>query len=309
MQSDTPVTFLLIRDPAVSLFLSKIKGLRMIRPIASKMFPAGLTLALVAVMISTPTLAAEPTDVVAAVGTKNITVKDLNDRYDEVVRSTINPPTREVFLEDLIRYEMGVQEAYKKNIPDDPVVKERIRQEIYKGLIEKEIGKKVSEIKVTDGEMQAYYKNNPELRTSHILIEFRPDANDEQKKAAKDRANEIYSEVEKGKRSFEEYVGLYTDDVLSKKTGGDVGWQTALTLVPNYYNAALKMKNGEVKGLIETQYGYHIIKKTGLRPYAEANKRTIRAAVFDNKRRQIFDAYFAGLKKQYPTKVNKDKIK
>lgn len=273
----------------------------MIRPIASMI--------LVGVLAVASAARAADNDVVATVGTKQITLKELNDKYEEVVKQTINPPTKEVFLEDLVRYEMGVQEATKKNIADDPVVKERIRQEIYKGLIEREIGKKVSDIKVTDAEMQAYYKKNPEIRTSHILIEFRPDATDEQKKAAKDRAKEILSEVEKGKRSFEEYVGLYTDDVLSKKTGGDIGWQTAVTLVPAYYNAALDMKNGEVKGLIETQYGYHIIKKTGQRPYAEANKRTIRTAVFDQKRRQIFDAYFAGLKKQYPTKVNKDKIK
>lgn len=279
----------------------------MIRPTALKMFSAPLIL--VAAMVSVSAHAAESNDTVAVVGTKQISVKELNEKYEEVVRQTLNPPTKEVFLEDLVRYEMGVQEAMKKNIPDDPIVKERIRQEIYKGLIEREIGKKVSEIKVTDAEMQAYYKKNPELRTSHILIEFRPDANEEQKKAAKDRAKEILSEVEKGKRSFEEYVGLYTDDVLSKKTGGDVGWQTAVTLVPSYYNAALAMKNGEVKGLIETQYGYHIIKKTGQHTYAEANKRTIRAAVYDTKRRALFDAYFAGLKKQYPTKINKDKIK
>lgn len=253
--------------------------------------------------------AAQGNDIVAVVGTKQITLKELNEKYDEVVRNTINPPAKEIFLEDLVRYEMGVQEAYKRGLPEDPIVKERIRQEIYKGLIERELGKKVSEIKVTDKEMQDYYKKSPEIRTSHILIEFRPDANDEQKKAAKDRAQEILDEVKKGKRSFEEYVGLYTDDVLSKKTGGDVGWQTALTLVPSYYNTALAMKSDEVKGLIETQYGFHIIKKTGQRNYQEANKRTIRAAVFDNKRRALFDAYFAQLKKQYPTKVNKDKIK
>ncbi|CAN5384788.1 peptidylprolyl isomerase [soil metagenome] len=276
----------------------------MIRPIAS--ISASICAAL---LLASVAFGADANDTVAVVGTKQISVKDLNDKYEEVVRQTINPPTKEVFLEDLVRYEMGVQEAYKKGLPDDPIVKERIRQEIYKGLIERELGKKVSEIKVTDAEMQAYYKKSPELRTSHILIEFRPDANADQKKAAKERANEILSEVQKGKRSFEEYVGLYTDDVLSKKTGGDVGWQTALTLVPNYYNAALGMKTGEIKGLIETQYGFHIIKKTGQRPYSEANKRTIRAAVFDNKRRGLFDAYFAGLKKQYPVKVNKDKIK
>src|SRR5690606_16462113 len=127
------------------------------------------------------------------------------------------PPSKELFVEDLIRYEIGVQEAMKKGIQEDPIVKERIRQEIYKGLIEKELGKAVSEIKVTEKEMQAYYKKNPEIRTSHILIEFRPDATTEQKKAAKDRATEIYEEVRKSKRPFEELVGLYTDDVLSKR--------------------------------------------------------------------------------------------
>lgn len=248
-------------------------------------------------------------DVVAVVGNKQITSKELNDKYEDVVKQTINPPSKEVFLEDLIRYEMGVQEAYKKNLQDDPIVKERIRQEIYKGLIERELGKAISQIKVNEKEMQAYYKKNPEIRTSHILIEFRPDATDDQKKAAYKRAQEIFEEVKKSKRPFEELVGLYTDDVLSKRTGGDVGWQSGLTLVPPYYDAALKMKVGEVKGLIETQYGYHIIKVTGRRGYNDANKRQIRAAVFDEKRKDIFDAYFARLKKQYPVKVNKDKIK
>lgn len=283
----------------------------MIRLIASQLVLLSTVLVFGGFLGSSTATAQEgnPNDVVASVGTKQITVKELNEKYDEVVRNTINPPTKDVFLEDLIRYEMGVQEAYKRGLPDDPIVKERIRQEIYKGLIERELGKKVSEIKVTDKEMQEYYKKSPEIRTSHILIEYRPDATDEQKKAARDRANEIYDEVRKGKRSFEEYVGLYTDDVLSKKTGGDVGWQTALTLVPNYYNTILGMKINEVKGLVETQYGFHIIKKTGQRSYQEANKRTIRAAVFDIKRRALFDAYFAQLRKQYPTKINKDKIK
>ncbi|MES2856135.1 MAG: peptidylprolyl isomerase [Bdellovibrionota bacterium] len=248
-------------------------------------------------------------DVVAVVGNKQITVKEFNDKYAEVVKQTINPPNKELFLEDLVRYEMGVQEAIKKNLQDDPMVKERVRQEYYKGLVEKELGKKVSEIKVNEKEMQEYYKTNPEIRTSHILVEFAPDATEAQKKAAKDRANEIYEEVRKSKRPFEELVALYTDDALSKRTGGDVGWQSRVTLVPTYYDAALKMKVGEVKGLIETQYGFHVIKVTARRGYADANKSQIRAAVFDAKRKDLFDGYFAKLKSSYPIKVNKTLIK
>ena len=271
-----------------------------------------MTATLTTIVILAPVsgaFAAEPNEVVAVVGNKQITVKELNDKYEEVLKQTLNPPTKDVFIEDLVRYEMGVQEATKRDIQNDPIVKERIRQEIYKGLIEKELGKKVSEIKVTEKEMQAYYQKNPEIRTSHILIEFRPDATDDQKKAAKERAQEIYEEVRKSKRPFEELVGLYTDDVLSKRTGGDVGWQSSVTLVPAYYQSALAMKVGEVKGLIETQYGFHIIKVTGRHGYNDANKRQIRAAVFDEKRKELFDDYFSKLKKQYPTKVNKNLIK
>lgn len=262
-----------------------------------------------AATLMTSAAVANQNEVVAVVGNKNISVKELNDKFAEVVKQTVNPPTKDVFLEDLVRYEMGVQEAIKRGIPEDPIVKERIRQEYYKGLIEKELGKKVSEIKVSEKEMQEYYKKNPEIRTSHILIEYKPDATDDQKKAARDRAMEIFSEVKKSKRPFEELVGLYTDDVLSKRTGGDVGWQSSVTLVPAYYDAALNMKVGEVRGLIETQFGYHIIKVTGRRGYNDANKRQIRAAVFDQKRKQIFDDYFAKLKKQYPVKVNKSLVK
>jgi parvulin-like peptidyl-prolyl isomerase len=253
--------------------------------------------------------AANLNEVVASIGNRKITLKEFNQRYGEVMSKTINPPTREAFLEDLVRYEMGVQEAEKKHLENDPQVKEMLRQDIYKGLLEKELGDKVSKIKVGEEEMKAYYQKFPELRTSHILIEFKPDANEEQKKDARKRAEEILREVKTNKRSFEENVALYTDDVLSKKTGGDVGWQSNVTLVPPYYDSAASMKVGEVRGLITTQYGFHIIKLTGRHAYVDANKRQIQAAVFDQKRKVIFDDYFAKLKKNYTIKENKIIVK
>lgn len=270
---------------------------------------AALILTGLIVTVGTSAAHAADSDVVAVAGNKSITLKEFNDKYNEVAKTQMNPPPKDLFLEDLIRYEIGVQEAIKRGIPEEAVVKERIRQEYYKGLIEKELGQKISEIKVTDKDMREFYTKNPEIRTSHILIEFKPDATADQKKAAKDRATEILAEVKKSKRPFEELVGLYTDDVLSKRTGGDVGWQSRVTLVPSYYDAAMKLKVGEVSNLIETQYGYHIIKVTGRRGYEDANKRQIRAAVFDEKRKELFDAYFAKLKKQYPVKINKGALK
>lgn len=259
-------------------------------------------------LISTQALA-QKGEVIAQVGKENITVEEFNKKYNEVKSQTMNPPTRDQFLEDMVRYEVGVQEAYKRGFEKDPIVIERFRQEMYKALLEKDIGPRIQKIQVADKEMQAWYKNNPELRTSHILIEYKTGATAAQIAEAKKRATEINDEVQKSKRPFEELVKLYSDDALSKQAGGDVGWQSRVTLVPAYYNAAIGMKVGEVKGLIETQFGYHIVKLTGRRSYENANKRQIRAAVFDEKRRLIFNEYFDKLKKTYSIKENKSAVK
>ncbi len=250
-------------------------------------------------------LFAAPQDVLAVIDGRKITQEDFDLRYNEVVSKTINAPTKEQFLEDLIRYEMGLQEARKRNLINDPIVKERINQEIYKGLIERDLSGKIEKIEVVEKEMKAYYRDNPQIRTSHILIQLKPNPNDEERKAAFKRAQEIYKEVKGSKRPFKDLVRLYTDDTFNKDNGGDVGWQSRVTLVPNYYDAALKLKTNELSGLIETQFGFHIIQLTGKRPYEDADKAQIRAAVYDEKRKDIFNDYFANLRKKYKIKVLK----
>jgi peptidyl-prolyl cis-trans isomerase C/peptidyl-prolyl cis-trans isomerase D len=248
--------------------------------------------------------------VVATVGSKTITLEEFKKRYDEVKRNAYNPPPADLFLEDLVRYEVGVQEAEKQNLQNDPIVKERFRQELYKALVEKAIGNKVSNIKVTEAEMKRYYEKNPNLRTSHILIEFRADATPDQKEAARKRALEILADVKKSKREFGEMARLLSDDVVTKERGGDLDFQNRVTLVPPYYEAALGMKVGEIKGPVETRFGFHIIKLTGRQSYADViDKRPIRTAVFDEKRKVLFDDYFKSLKSKYKIDVNKAALK
>ncbi|HEY1078842.1 MAG TPA: peptidylprolyl isomerase [Bdellovibrio sp.] len=260
-------------------------------------------------LISATSYAQKATDVVAQVGKKSITVEDFNKKYNEVKSQTVNPPTKADFLEDLIRYEVGLQEAEKRGLQKDPIVLERLDQEMYKALLEKELGPRIQKIQVSDKEMQTWYAKNPELRTSHILIEYKAGATPAQIAEAKKRANEIYDEVKKSKRPFEELVKLYSDDALSKQAGGDIGWQSRVTLVPSYYEAASDMKVGEVRGLIESQFGFHVIKLTGRRSFENANKRQLRAAVYDEKRKQIFNEFFEKLKKSYSIKENTSAIK
>jgi parvulin-like peptidyl-prolyl isomerase len=240
-------------------------------------------------------------EAVAVVGNKTITLDEFNKKYAQVL-GAYNPPTKVEFL-DLVRFEIGVQEAKKRNMEKDPLVQEHLQTEMYKVLLERELTDKISKIQVSEEEMKNWYKSNPEIRLSQILIEIKPDATAEQRAEAKKRAEEIYAEVQKSKRPFEELVKLYSDDI-SKYAGGDIGWQSRITIVPVVYETALKMKLGEIRGPIDTKFGFQIIKLTGKRSYDNAYRPAIRTGVFDDKRRAIFDEYFKKLKAQYPVKTN-----
>ena len=248
-------------------------------------------------------------EVVATIGNTKITVKDFNDKFNQAFKSSVNPlPTKKQFLEELVRFEVGVQEAEKRNLDRDPIVRDAMRRELYKGLLEKELGMKVQNMPITEAEMAEHYKRNPEVRFSHILFELKPNPTVEQRKEALDRANKILDEVKKSKRPFPELVKLYSDDPLSKQVGGDAGWQSRLTIVPQLYDAAVSGKPGEIRGLIETQFGFHIIKITERRTYENASKRAVRLSVFEEKRKKIFDEYMEKLKKNYSIKSNPDLV-
>lgn len=244
--------------------------------------------------------------VLATVGSKKITLGEFNKRYKDVTSQVlINPPSKQVFLEELVRYELGVQEARKRGLDKDPIVLDRFNQEMYKAFLEKELGKKVEESTVTESEMKAWYANNPQIRLSDILIEIKPGATKDQREEARKRANEILVEVKKSNRPFEELVRLYSDDITTKNLGGDVGWQSRISLVSTYYESVNKLKVGEISPeLIETAFGFHIVKLTARRGYDEAPKREIRMAVYDVKRKAVFDSFFDKIRKQYKINVN-----
>lgn len=248
--------------------------------------------------------------VVFSVGNTKITIEEFKKRLAEYKTSTFNPPSAEQLLEDWVRFEVGVQEAEKQKMQSDPAVRERYRQVLYNALLEKNLGKKIEQIPITEGDMKEYYKHNPEIRMSHIFIEYPVKATAEQHEIARKRALEVYDSVKKdlkSKRPFEDLVKLYSDDLATKDGGGDMGYQSRVT-VP-FYDSVVKVRTGDIVGPIESRQGFHIIKVTGRNSYEEADKRQIRAAVFDEKRAKIFTDYFDKLKRQYRISVNKEAMK
>lgn len=251
-----------------------------------------------------------PDAVLATVGDQKIMLRDFEAHYQRVYNAAINPPTKAQFLDDLIRQEAGILEAKKKGYDKDPRVVAMVKQSLYSGYLELELGDKAQKIqKPKTAELQEFYKRNPELRFSYILIEFKLGSTAEEKALAQKRATDILAEVKASKRPFAELVKLYTDDPLTRERGGDAGWQTRTSLVPPYYEALLKLKKNEIFGLIETTAGFHIVQLTDRRSFEAADIRQIRLAWYEENRAKLVKDLTDKAKKNHPISINSALLK
>lgn len=246
--------------------------------------------------------------VLATVGDSKITVEDFKNRLNEIRMQTNNPPTNEQLLEEMVRFEVGLQEADKAKLKDEPLFKDRYHQLLYNSHLERQLGKKIDSLQVTEQEMKSYYEKYPQIHLAHILIEMKAGASSQERETLKKRAEDLLVEIKKSKLPFEQLVKLHSDDAQTKDSGGDIGYQSKATLAPIIYQKTSGMKPGEVSGIIETQFGFHIIKFLDRQSYALADKRQIRSAVYEDKRSQIFDDYFEKAKKSYRIEINKNAI-
>ena len=125
-------------------------------------------------------------------------------------------------------------------------------------------------------------------------------------KQLRTQAEKILAQVKEKKKGFEELARQYSEGP-SAKTGGDVDWGARHKLLPEYYEAALALKNiGDTTDVIETPYGLHIIKLTGKQPFAKLDAvyrdfiiRTLR----ENKGQSVYTDYFEDLKGKPYNKV------
>ena len=90
-----------------------------------------------------------------------------------------------------------------------------------------------------------------ELKASHILVKDQA------------TAEKLYQRVKNGE-SFESLARQYST-CPSKSKGGDLGWFKEGQMVPAFENAVRRMGTGTISKPVRTQFGYHIIKKTGVR--------------------------------------------
>jgi len=123
-------------------------------------------------------------------------------------------------------------------------------------------------VEVDEAELEAQYqakkdalKTQEQRRASHILIQLAENADQETQDAARKKAQELLDQI-RGGADFAELARKNSDDPGSAAQGGDLGFFAKGVMVPAFEQTVFGMQPGELSDLVQTQFGFHIIKLT-----------------------------------------------
>ena len=183
-------------------------------------------------------------------------------------------------------------------------IREDIKRDMaIKALVDDEVDKKVT---ITEEESKTFYDSNPQLfqqperiKASHILIKVDEGASEEKKAEARKKIKEIQQKVEKGE-DFAELAKTYSEGPSAPR-GGDLDFFGRGQMVKPFEDAAFSLEPNETSDIVETQFGYHLIKVFEKQPpqkiaYAEVKDR-IDNHLKNQKLRTERQLYFDKLKK------------
>ncbi len=159
--------------------------------------------------------------------------------------------------------EQAIEEFYGKPLAQ---FKEELKPQIHEQLVVQRMEEVISqEITVTPSEVKRFFRRIPkdslpffskEVEVAEIVIS--PEISKLQKQKVKDRTNELRSRIVNGEE-FEAIARRYSEDPGSAGSGGNYGWQSRGSFVPEYEAAVFKMKPRELSEAVESEYGFHLI--------------------------------------------------
>lgn len=162
------------------------------------------------------------------------------------------------------------EEYYGQTIPEvknwmrinmrEMLLSERMRGSLFEGIT------------ITPSETKAFFNQipkdslpyfNAEVEVGEIVVA--PKVNEEERQIALDKANAVYEELMKEGSDFAALAKKHSADPGSKRLGGDLGWQTRGTFVPEFDAVAYTLTKDEISEPVESQFGFHIIQLLGRR--------------------------------------------
>lgn len=226
----------------------------------------------------------------------------ITEQQREASRAVI-PPER--FMSAVKLEEDAAKKYYAAN-PDEFRIPEQVRVE-YAALT---IESLMPQVKIDAAEVRQHYESQarqygvPEQRqASHILIAADKGAAPEVRQKARAQAEQIAAEARRNPQRFAELAKQHSQDPGSAAAGGDLGSFGRGTMVPSFEDAVFRLKVGEISDPVESEFGYHVIRVTGVTPGKMRSFEEVRGEIEAGMRQQVASRRFAELAEKFNNTV------
>lgn len=225
-------------------------------------------------------------------------------------------------LVDKLKKNFGSEEEFAAQIKQMGQTLDAVKENISSNLrqqhwVEEQIKGKDE---VTDADAETFYKANPDqfkqpeqVRASHILIMVPEDAKPEVVIEKEKAAQAVLKRV-KGGEAFDKVADEVSEDPSAKQNHGDLDFFSKDRMVPEFADAAFKMKEGEVSAEpVRSQYGYHVIKVTGRKAPETIALETVKPQVLaylkNEKKKQEVEKIVREIRAKADVKINLPEVK
>jgi peptidyl-prolyl cis-trans isomerase D len=140
---------------------------------------------------------------------------------------------------------------------------------------------------------QSRYGEPEQRRASHILVTLKSGAGEEEKRKARERAQGLVEKLRAAPGTFEEVAKKESGDPGSASKGGDLGFFSRGMMVRPFEEAAFRLKPGQISDPVESDFGYHIIKVTAIKPGKMKTLDQVRPEIERELRKQQAGKHFA----------------
>jgi parvulin-like peptidyl-prolyl isomerase len=228
---------------------------------------------------------------------------------------------RDQFKKQYGEFKVVAERARKEKLDESETVRLEMlikRSDVLNNAYLSDLDKNADKL-VSDTEIETYYGEHQgdfeEVRVRHILISTQPPPSPdaakkgEQPKApskeeARKKAEEALAKARKGE-DFAALAKQYTDDSASKDKGGEYTFARG-QMVPEFERAAFALKPGEISDLVETQFGYHIIKLEERHAGAGASDQKVRQQIVNKLKKDKIEAKIDEIAKNSKVTVPED---
>jgi peptidyl-prolyl cis-trans isomerase D len=145
--------------------------------------------------------------------------------------------------------------------------------------VQAQIALNADDVKTYYEQNKTRYTTDEQRRASHILIAASKDAKPEERAAAKAKAEGLLAEARKSPNSFADLAKKNSQDPGSAERGGDLEFFGRGAMVKPFEDATFALKDGEISNVVESDFGYHIIRLTGVKPGSQQSFEQVKADI------------------------------